>query len=1011
MRTMRLRFALAMAAAATMASNYPAFAVDASTNGTAAPNTAAAPAVTADATPAGGNAPDLQEIVVTGIRASLEKSMEMKKDASVVLDSINATEMGRFPDADVADSLEHLPGITIDRTTGGEGIHVNVRGLGPQYNITTLNNRILATDDDSRDLAFDVLPSEVISGADVLKSPQASALEGSIGGTVNLRTASAFDNPGFHGGVHAEGNDNDLSDLKGSKFSAFISDTNDDRTLGFLLGAVHSDTKIRTDSLNAYNQNIYGPTTYPFTDPNGAPIAATPCCITFGSIFDDKKRDALSGSLEWHPSSELKIVADGLWTHLRDPQIGYNQSYYFASPDSIGTTWSNPVVKNGVVTGVTVSQFQPEIVNNTVDRVVTTSVFGLNVEWKPTDKLSFTADGYRSTANRPEGGQDTFVTAGLVTNTPTAPDTLIFSDVPNSLPNINVLVPPSQLGLTACPKGTASSTNPGSCSYTSLLDSGALNNNKYWSTHYDGLNGYSVHDQITGFTLDGKYDVGLGWFDKLLFGAGYSDRDKNRTDISNDWTNGSGQYGTLYQTAGCPVQCDPYSFGSQGFNVISMMSVPNFMQGAGGSYPTTLPQLNVGQLLAFLKSLNGKPNPFFCSSLPCSQPFDFSQTLPQANPYNSYDVTEKTFSLYGEMTFAGTNWGGNLGLRIVRTNTTASTAIAAPTSLWTPSINSSTTTWNVQYPAGQDSITDGHYILPLPAANFNYWVVPEKVQLRAAVAETMSRPDLDQLAPTSSNNAENGQPQLYYGGTAGLKPIKATQVDFSAEWYYAPHAALTAALFGKKIRDDIYTGTLTNVNLGTIQCVGGPPGSAKATCNPFPWTITEPINGAKSTFYGIELAWQHIMDNGLGAHLQYTRTENKSYDQNGNSIGAINAVPPTTISAGLLYEKGPISADVNWDYAASYQYACSQCTEVPGWPAVSSPFQWLTATFHYKFTKEFQVYVEGKNLTDSVARTYLNGNPLLPWAPGQNVGQSSSGVGAGYSSYGRTYTLGASYQF
>jgi len=181
-----------------------------------------------------------------------------------------------------------LPGITIERTTGGEGIHVNVRGLGPQYNITTLNNRILATDDDSRDLAFDVLPSEIISGADVLKSSQASALEGSIGGTVNLRTASAFDNPGFHGGVHAEGNDNDMSKLKGSKFSAFISDTNDDRTLGFLLGAVHSDTKIRTDSLNAYNQNIYGPTTYPFTDPNGAPIAATPCCITFGSIFDDR---------------------------------------------------------------------------------------------------------------------------------------------------------------------------------------------------------------------------------------------------------------------------------------------------------------------------------------------------------------------------------------------------------------------------------------------------------------------------------------------------------------------------------------------------------------------------------------------------------------------------------------------------------------------------------------------------------------------------------------------------
>src|SRR5882762_10176284 len=161
----------------------------------------------------------LEEIVVTGLRASLEKSLDVKKNAPVVLDSINAEELGRFPDSDVADSLEHLPGITISRTTGGEGQKVSVRGFGPQYNITTLNNRILATDDDARDLAFDVLPSEVISAADVLKSTQAWAMEGSIGGTVNLRTASPFENPGFHGGAHAEGNYNDMSTLKGYKFS------------------------------------------------------------------------------------------------------------------------------------------------------------------------------------------------------------------------------------------------------------------------------------------------------------------------------------------------------------------------------------------------------------------------------------------------------------------------------------------------------------------------------------------------------------------------------------------------------------------------------------------------------------------------------------------------------------------------------------------------------------------------------------------------------------------------
>lgn len=1010
MRTLvAVAVALAGCQAATAADQTPGQAADPAA--AAPPSAAAAPGKTSEAQAES----QLDTIVVTGLRASLEKSLDMKRNASTIMDSINALELGRFPDSDVADSLLHLPGITITRTTGGEGQKVNVRGLGPQYNIVTLNNRILATDDDGRDLAFDVLPSEIISGADVLKSPQASELEGSIGGTVNLRTASPFDNPGFHGGLHAEGNYNRMSELHGKKFSGYVSNTNENKTLGFLVGAVHTDNNIRTDSLNAYNQNIYGPQTYPFNPAPGQstiPVAVTPNSITFGSIFDHKKRDAISGSVEWRPSSELKVVADGLFTHLSDPQIGYNQSYYFAA-DQFGTGWSNPTIQNGLVTGVTVSNFQPEIVNNTTNRIVNTSLMGLNATWKPTERLSVTGDIYRSKAKRPEGGQDTFVTAGLVSATPSAVDTLIINDLPNSLPSLNVLVPPSQLGLSACPPGTASATSPGNCSYTSLMNSGALNNNKYWSTHYDGLNGYTVHDEVTGLTLDGAYELNRGILDRLLFGVGDTRRDKGRWDSSNDWTNGSGQYGTLYNTVGCPVQCNPYSFASQGFNVISMTSPPNFMQGAGGSYPIVLPQLSVPALFGFLNSLNGKPNPFYCPpSGPCTGPlpaFNFANSLPQVNPYNSYNVSERTYSIYGEAEFADTRWAGNLGLRVVHTITTASTAIGVPTSLWTNQTSGSTVTYNVQYPPSQPAATEGQYTLLLPSANVNYWAVPEEVQVRFGLAETVSRPNLSELAPTSTNNAINGDPSLYYAGTAGLRPIKALQADMSVEWYYARHAALTGALFGKKIRDDIFQGTTANVDLGTIKYVGGPPGVGTASA--FPWTVQAPANGARSLFYGLELSWQHTLENGFGAHVQYTHTTSKGWNQDGSYAGAVNAVPPSTISIGLIYDKGPLSADVQWDHAAGYTYACNQCTEVPGWPAVADPFVWVTATAHYKITKELQVFVEGRNLTDSVARTYLNGNPLLPWAPGQSIGASTSGVGAGYSAYGREYTAGFAFNF
>ena len=971
---------------------------------------AAAGPATATGQPAAD--PELQEIVVTGLRASLEKSLDVKKNATVVLDSINAEELGRFPDADVADSLEHLPGITIARTTGGEGQKVSVRGFGPQYNIVTLNNRILATDDDGRDLAFDVLPSEVISGADVLKSSEASALEGSIGGTVNLRTASPFESPGQHAGVHAEGNYNQMSELYGHKFSAFAEDTLLDDTLGFLIAGVYSDNKTRTDSLNAYTQNIYGPTSYPFDGSSpSVPVAVTPCCITFGSIFDEKKREALSGTLEWRPTDTLKLAVDGLWTKLEDPQVGYNQSYYFPyGTDQNGNPiWSNATVQNGLVTKVTSNNFTPEIVNNTLDRNVVTSLFGFKASWQPIEKFKLDFDAYRSTASRPEGGDDSFVTAGLVSATPYSPDLLTVTDLPHSLPNLNVAIPPSQLGLTACPTGSASATNPGYCSYTTLMNSGFLNNNKYWSTHYDGLSGYSVHDQITGFTLDGAWQAELGFFDKLLVGAGYNHREKSRADVSNDWNNGSGQYGTLYTTAGCPLQCNPYTFASQGFDVISFTSPPNFLKGAGGSYPSVLPQLNTAQLLAFLASLNGKPNPSFCTGLPCTTPFNLATTLPVANPFNSYDVTEKTFSFYTEAVFRGANWSGNLGVRLVHTTTFATTAENVPVSLWTYNASNSAESYNVQYSSASQFSQQASYTLALPSLNLSYWVVPEQLQARAAVSENVSRPDLNQLAPNATNQAINGTPVLIYTGTAGLKPIKAWSADFSLEWYYQPHSALNAALFGKKVIDDIYTASLPSVDLGTKEYNGGPPGTVPGI--PFLWTISAPANGAKSTYTGIELSWQHFLANGFGTHTQFTHTWSKGYDQFGNPTGAVNAAPPTTVSISLIYDKGPFNADVNWDYTSKYVYECSQCTEVPGWPAIADPFSWVTASAHYRIFKGLEVYAEAKNLTNAIARTYLNGNPLLPWGGGFLTGQSASGVGAGYSAYGRSFVFGASYRF
>ena len=918
--------------------------------------------------------PALQTVVVTGLRESLGKSLEIKENADIVLDSINALELGRFPDDDVADSLRHITGVSISRTTGGEGQYIGVRGLGSQYNVVTLNNRILATDDDGRALAFDVLPADVISGADVFKSSQASALEGSIGGTVNMRSARPFDNPGLHSAARVEGDYNDMSEFKGKKASVFISDTNAAGTLGLLIGGVVSDAKTRTDALNYNTYDGSNPGVWPLSGPNSQPVVAE-CCISFGSIIDEKKRSALSGTLEWRPSDTIHVAVDGLYTRLNDPQVAYDQAYYpdFNFDANGNPEWSNVVVKNGFITSFTANTFTPEIVNNTIDRQVTTYLAGVNATWQATSHLSFDADVYQSKANRPEGGNDAFVTSGLESTTPFNQNTINWTNNPGGLPSIAVTLPNGQ-------------------SYASALASGALNNN-YWTAHYTGLNGYSIQDRVTGATLDGTLKLDdTGLLSQLRFGVAQTLRHKSRADIDNDWTGGSSQY-DFYTT---PVGANPITYGSLGANVISFMNFPNYMQGAGGSFPTTTAVFNVGNLLNALKSLNGQPNLYVAGA----PNYNFNATLPQFNAVNSYDVSENTSAAYFETVFSGRNWAGNLGLRLVHTSTKASTAVDEIESVTIANTANPTDPAFVDYSQPTPTTSKGSYTLPLPSLNYVYRFTPD-LQVRFGASETMTRPELDQLAPTRTDNSLNRVYEITYSGNADLKPIRAYSADFSVEWYYQPKSALTMAIFTKDIRDFITTGTLNNVDLGVQGFFNG-----STTPVPVPYTIFQPINGDKGYVSGLEFGFQHLLPSGFGVHGQYTRTWSKAYVA-GQYVGPLEGVSSNSASLGVLYERGPISANVNWDYDGPS--VAQTFTEIEGLSAYQTSFSWVTAQLSYEILKDFKVYVEGKNLADAIARTYLGNRSDAIWSAG-NTGTSSS-VGQGYTAYGRTYTVGLSYHF
>lgn len=189
-----------------------------------------------------------QDIVVTGIRASQRQSIDIKRNAINSVDAIASEDLGKLPDQNVAESLQRVPGITIDRNRGvGNG--VTVRGLGPQFNTVTVNNRVIATDGAGREFNFDILPSELISGANVFKSPQANINGASIGATIDIHTLRPLEQrTGLYGGGSLRANIDELGSKTTPSGAAYVTWKNPSGSLGVSLVGSYDERNERTDN-------------------------------------------------------------------------------------------------------------------------------------------------------------------------------------------------------------------------------------------------------------------------------------------------------------------------------------------------------------------------------------------------------------------------------------------------------------------------------------------------------------------------------------------------------------------------------------------------------------------------------------------------------------------------------------------------------------------------------------------------------------------------------------------
>jgi len=898
----------------------------------------------------------LEEVVVTGTRAALVESRDRKRDAQVVQDSIVAEDLGRFPDDNVADSLSHITGITLQRTRGGEGQYVNVRGLGPQFSIVTLNGRILATDGDGREFAFDVLPSEIIAGADVYKSASATNLEGSIGGAINLTSARPLDSHGTRSSISVEGDYNDLSENTGYKASAVFSTTFAGDSMGVLFTAVYQDTEVRSDAVHEFSINPDSPGEF---DANGDGEISDDesgllglCCTSFGARIQKKERSGLTGVWQWQVNDTFAMTVDGMFTRLNAPTVGYHQSYYVEDSildEEAGThRWSDVSIRDHWVNGMTVAELVPEISTITEHRVVDTTQFGWNGVWQTTDRLKFNFDAYRSKSERDAGGKDTWLVSGIGGHHTGRVDMNN-----NGLPDISVTLEDGRDLATA-------------------LGNGELGDADY-GLHYVGLSGTDVTDKVTGVTIAGEFQVDMGALKSLQFGVASTERTKVRNTIENDTSDGSCEYCNLYDV----------TFASLGATVARPLSLPNFMRHGGGSYPNRFISFNVNSYLNALKALDGQPI-LDENGDPTGEVYDAARIAPQFNPVQSYDVDEETIALYLNSNFAAGRWFGNLGVRWVSTDTTARTAIDSIVFVDDPTPEVPTSSPDVTYSAAQPLKQKGSYDKLLPSLNIGYWV-DDRLVLRAAAAKVMSRPSLNQLAPTRTDTTLDRSYAVFYDGNAALKPVEANQADLSVEWYFDAKSVLSGAVFWKDIKGFITTELQENADIGVVGSIGG------ADPAPVLYDVSRPINGDKAKVLGLELGVQHFFPSGFGVRANYTYTDTKAY-VGGVHVGQLEGVSKSAYSVAFMFENDRWDAQIAADYSGEYTEVSDA---VAALSQIAEPITWVTASVAFKVNDMVSISLEGRNLLDDYYVAHLGRADML----------------AGFETWGRSYLVGATAKF
>jgi iron complex outermembrane receptor protein len=372
----------------------PAFAQDVATEANAAA-AATATQVPTDADPNTGPAEEAaqaegQDIVVTGIRASIAASVAEKKANTSIVEVISAEDLGKLPDLSIAESLSRLPGLATQRLDGRANV-VSIRGLAPDFTTTLLNGREQVSANNNRGVELDQYPAELLNGAVVYKTPDASLIGQALGGTIDMKTIRplAYGRRAFQVGLRGEINDlgelNPDIDNKGYRVNFSYVDQNADGTLGWAIGYARMVSPTAEERWQAWG--------YPTHSDGNLVIGGAKPYVKSNELT----RDGLMGVLEYQPDDKLHITLDGYWSKFKDDQRLRGLELPFAWGGQGETLLPGYTVEDGLITEGTWTNVKAVMRNDVVHRTSKIFAGGLNVAYQTSDKLVLEADASFST--------------------------------------------------------------------------------------------------------------------------------------------------------------------------------------------------------------------------------------------------------------------------------------------------------------------------------------------------------------------------------------------------------------------------------------------------------------------------------------------------------------------------------------------------------------------------------------------------------------------------------------